>query len=274
MSGILYIVATPIGHLDDISPRALHILRTVQRIACEDTRHSLRLLQHYGIHTPCQSLHQHNERHSAEALLQRLHQGENIALISDAGTPLISDPGSILTRLAHQQGIRVCPIPGASSVMAALSASGLSADAFVFAGFIPSKDGERTRFLTAYQQEARSTVFFETPHRIEATLQCMEALYEGERLLLIARELSKEYEQIQQLKIKEALPWLRSNPYHQRGEFVLILEGAAASALPWQDWAQDLAAAGLHTKTISQLLAKHCGADKRAVYQFLVKDSI
>ncbi|MDO4435049.1 MAG: 16S rRNA (cytidine(1402)-2'-O)-methyltransferase [Cardiobacteriaceae bacterium] len=269
-SGILYMVATPIGNLDDISSRALHILRTVDAIACEDTRVSQKLLSAYGIHKALFPLHQHNEHQATVKLLARLQAGEHIAFISDAGTPLVADPGFWLTRAAHEAGIRVCPIVGASSILAALSASGLPADTFCFAGFIPSKAGDRKRFLENFINTAYTTVFFETPHRIAETLAEMKALYPATRRLTIARELTKQFEQIVALQVGEASSWLAEDEYHARGEFVLVLEGYTQENDNWQDFARDLYQAGLGAKSISQLLAEHHGANKKAVYAYVL----
>mgnify|MGYP000845713182 FL=1 len=271
MSGTLYIVATPIGNLDDISRRALATLQAADIIACEDTRHSRRLLDAYAIDRPLTALHQHNERGAAEALIRRLQAGENVALISDAGTPLVSDPGALLTRLAHAADIRVSPLPGASSVIAALSASGLPADRFTFAGFIPAKAGERQRFLDDYRTATHTTIFFEAPHRISDTLATMAETFDSARPLVIARELSKQFEQIVHLSVTTAPAWLAEDDNRQRGEFVLLLGAAVAqTTADWQPLADDLRDAGLSAKTTAALVAKHTGANKKAVYQYLL----
>ena len=271
MSGVLFVVATPIGNLEDVSRRALAVLAAADIIACEDTRHSRRLLGAYGIDRPLLPLHQHNERGAAQALLQRLQEGANVALVSDAGTPLVSDPGALLTRLAHEAGIRICPVPGASSVMAALSASGLPADRFQFAGFIPAKAGERQRFFAEFATAAQTTIFFETPHRIAESLAAMAEIFDGARRLVVARELTKQFEQIALLTVASAPAWLAEDDNRQRGEFVLLLEAAAEQeAADWQPLAEDLRAAGLSAKDTAALVAKHTGANKKAVYQYLL----
>ncbi len=273
MIGSLYIVATPIGHLDDLSKRALDILQQVDVIACEDTRHSQRLCQAYNINKPLIALHQHNERKSAEQLIHKLFNGENVALVSDAGTPLVSDPGAILTALAHKHGIKVIPIPGASSVMTALCASGLSAGQFVFAGFIPVKAGERHRFLQQFNDEIRTTIFFEAPHRMKTTLTDMLTLFAPERILVIARELTKQFEEICQMPISEVLNWIDENPYRQKGEFVLMLEGANkqnGQEKQWQAMVDDFVEAGLSSKMAANLVAKYCGVKKKNAYQYLI----
>ena len=271
MSGVLFVVATPIGNLEDVSKRALTVLAAADIIACEDTRHSRRLLDACGIDRLLLPLHQHNERSAAQALLQRLQEGANVALVSDAGTPLVSDPGAVLTRLAHEAGIRVCPIPGASSVIAALSASGLPADRFQFAGFIPAKAGERQRFFAEFATATQTTVFFETPHRIAESLAAMVEAFDGARRLVVARELTKQFEQIAMLTVASAPVWLAEDDNRQRGEFVLLLEAATKQeAADWQPLAEDLRAAGLSAKDTAALVAKHTGANKKAVYQYLV----
>lgn len=270
MAGTLYVVATPIGNLADLSPRAVAILRQVDAIACEDTRHSRPLLQHFAIEKPLIALHRHNERGEGERLLARLRAGENLALISDAGTPLISDPGATLVRRALAEKLKLVPVAGPSSVMAALSVAGHGADEFIFAGFIPSAPGAREKFLQGYRQERRTAVFFETPHRIGKTLELMGELFAPPRLLTICRELSKQFEQIELLPVGEAAGWLAADPQRGRGEFVLVLAGAAVAAEPWEDWARELMALGLPAKAIGALLQRQLGANKKAVYDFIL----
>lgn len=276
MSGTLFIVATPIGNLQDISMRALDILRQVDVIACEDTRHSRRLLAHYGIDQPLYALHQHNEHRAAQQLLARIQEGADVALISDAGTPLISDPGQWLTQAALAADVRVSPIPGASSVMAALSASGLLANEFMFLGFVPSKKGERQRFIAEIATSTRTTVLFETPHRIAATLTDLASQLDAARELVIARELTKQFEQIVRLPLQKALDWLHADSNHARGEFVLLLAPPANNApdsAQWQAMADDFHRAGLSNKDNAALVAKYSGANKKAVYQYLLDTS-
>lgn len=273
VSGVLYIVATPIGNLQDITARGQAILAQVDAIACEDTRHSRRLLDAYGIDKPLIALHQHNEHGASEALLARLRAGENIALVSDAGTPLISDPGQWLTRVALEQDVPVVPIPGVSSVMTALSVSGLPADQFVFAGFIPSKAGERMRFIEAHGKHTMTTVFFETPHRIAASIAALAAQLDGNRTIVFARELTKQFEQIARMPLAEAVDWLAADSNRSRGEFVLLLEGQSAESSDealWQEMAQDLVHAGVSSKDCATLVAKYTGAKKKQVYQYIV----
>ena len=195
MPGILYVVSTPIGNLDDITVRAINTLKSVGLVAAEDTRRTAQLLRHFGLGTPTTSLHEHNEQQKLPQLLKQLADGVDIALVSDAGTPLVSDPGQRLVARAIQEGIRVVPIPGASAVLAALAASGYPADEFVFLGFAPSRSNDRKRWLAALVQEKRTVVFFETPHRIKATLVDMRDLF-GERPITVARELTKLHESV------------------------------------------------------------------------------
>ncbi|MBV7434387.1 16S rRNA (cytidine(1402)-2'-O)-methyltransferase [Cardiobacteriaceae bacterium TAE3-ERU3] len=273
VSGVLYIVATPIGNLQDITARGQAILAQVDAIACEDTRHSRRLLDAYGIDKPLIALHQHNEHSASEMLLGRLRAGENIALVSDAGTPLISDPGQWLTRVALEQEVPVVPIPGVSSVMTALSVSGLPADQFVFAGFIPSKAGERTRFIETHGKHPMTTVFFETPHRIAASIAALAEQLDGSRMIVFARELTKQFEQIARMPLAEAADWLAADSNRSRGEFVLLLEGQSAAVsdeAQWQQMAIDLVHAGVSSKDCAALVAKYTGAKKKLVYQYIV----
>lgn len=225
-TGVLYVVATPIGNLDDMGRRALDVLGGVAVIAAEDTRHSARLLQHYAIGTATVSLHQHNEKRASAQLAERLQQGESVALISDAGTPLLSDPGRHLVRSARALGIKVVPIPGPSAITSALSVSGFSADRFVFEGFLPSKSGARTRRLQELAGEARTLVFFEAPHRIVDTVADMAEVFGHERRGVIARELSKVFEEAFEAGLADLLLWLELRPERIRGEFVVMVEGA------------------------------------------------
>ena len=274
MTGTLFVVATPIGHLQDFSPRALETLQRVAAIACEDTRVSRRLLDAYGIQTPLFALHRHNERGAAMQVLRRLQDGEDIALISDAGTPLVSDPGATLTALAHESGVTVVPVPGASAVMAALSASGLPCDRFMFAGFVPSREGERQRFLEEFAAAKMTVAMFETPHRIADTLAAMRALYDAARPLVVARELTKQFEQIVRLTVGRGVEWLAEDANHGRGEFVLLLgaQEDGGDEGQWQAFADDLRAAGVSSRDAAALLARHTGANKKQVYQYLIAD--
>ncbi len=230
--GILYIVATPIGNLQDISLRAIDVLKTVNCIAAEDTRHSQHLLQHFSIKTPLLSLHEHNESERASQLIHRLQRGESIALISDAGTPLISDPGYLLVRDVKSVGIQVTPIPGACAAIAALSASGLPTDRFIFEGFLPAKSKLRKERLAALKTEPRTIIIYETPHRILDSLQEMQQVFGKDRLIVLARELTKIFETIKSGSIEEIIQWVTVDTNQQRGEIILLVSGADVISNP------------------------------------------
>lgn len=225
MSGTLFIVATPIGNLADISGRALQVLRQVVVIAVEDTRHSARLLQAYGIATPMLAVHEFNERQRTEGLLDRVAAGEDIALISDAGTPLISDPGYQLVRRAHQRGLQVVPVPGASAVIAALCAAGLPSDRFAFEGFLPARRQARLAALQKLQREPRTLIFYEAPHRIVECLEDLVVSFGADREVTLARELTKTHETIRQSTLSELLRFVCADANQQKGEIVLVLAG-------------------------------------------------
>lgn len=220
----LYVVATPIGNLADISLRALHVLGMVDAIACEDTRHTRQMLQAYGLERPSNQLlvvHQHNEAQAAQAVLQRLIHGERVAYVSDAGTPAISDPGARLVQAVRTAGLRVMPLPGPSSITTLLSAAGVTSDGFVFRGFLPSKNAERQQAIQAIGQECRAVVLLEAPHRVTALAQALALL--GQRQVSLGRELTKQFEQIVTLAAQDLPAWLAERPEHQRGEFVLVV---------------------------------------------------
>ncbi len=275
-AGTLYVVATPIGNLGDMTPRAVEVLQRVARIAAEDTRHSAGLLRHFGIHTPLFALHEHNEREASVEVVQRLQQGEDIALISDAGTPLISDPGFPLARLAHEAGIRVVPLPGASALITALSAAGLPTDRFTFEGFLPPKSTARRHALEALVAERRTLAFYEAPHRLLETLEDMAAVFGAERLAVLARELTKTFETLRRAPLGELLEFVRGDSDQQRGEAVLLVHGApppAADALDDESRrVAELLAAELPVKQAAALAAKITGAKKNQIYDYLVKE--
>jgi 16S rRNA (cytidine1402-2'-O)-methyltransferase len=218
MPASLFVVSTPIGNLDDITLRALATLKSVSLIAAEDTRRTSKLLRHFGITTPATSLHEHNERQKLPHLLQRLRDGQDIALVSDAGTPLVADPGQRLIAAAIEIGIPVVPIPGASAVLAAMAVSGFAADDFVFAGFVPSRSNDRLKWLEAFADEVRPVIFFETPHRIHRTLTDLPSVL-GERPITICRELTKLHEEIVRTSTTKAS--LLQVP--EKGEFTLVI---------------------------------------------------
>ncbi|HPF58535.1 MAG TPA: 16S rRNA (cytidine(1402)-2'-O)-methyltransferase [Candidatus Competibacteraceae bacterium] len=226
-SGVLYVVATPIGNLEDISARALRVLRGVDGIAAEDTRHTSQLLAHFGIDTPLFSLHEHNEYARLEQIVRRLRQGQSLALVSDAGTPLISDPGFPLVRALRQQGLNVIPVPGPSSILAALSVAGLPTDRFIFEGFLPAKSAARCQRLRVLAGEERTLVFLEASHRITDMLADLVAVFGGVRSAVIARELTKRFEEVQGAALSELLVWLDADPNRRRGEFVVLVQGAS-----------------------------------------------
>lgn len=223
--GTLYIVATPIGNLADISQRALDVLSQVDIIACEDTRHTQKLLSAYNIKNKTMSMHDHNERQRQEQIANLLIEGKSIALVSDAGTPLISDPGFHLVRYCRQQNLQVSPIPGACAAISALSVAGLPTDRFSFEGFLPSKSGARQATLSELAYEARTMVFYDAPRRAIDTVSDIVKVLGGERYVVIARELTKTFETIYSDTAENLLEWLNQDPNQLKGEMVLIIEG-------------------------------------------------
>ncbi len=269
--GILYVVATPIGNLQDMSPRAIETLKSVDHIAAEDTRHSAPLLQHFEIKTPAIALHEHNERERTQKLLERLVSGESIALISDAGTPLINDPGYFLVREARKVGIRVVPIPGPSAVIAALSVSGLPTDKFCYEGFLPAKSKQRQEYLALLREETRTLVFYEAPHRVLASLEDMLQLFGPDREAVMARELTKRYETVHAAPLAALVEWVRMDANQQRGEIVLMVKGAEkvsteADAISL-DHLLKILLADLPLKQAVELAAKITRQRKNDIYQ-------
>ena len=263
----LYVVATPIGNLSDISLRALHVLQLANVIACEDTRHTQGLLRQYGIEKTLLAVHEHNEAEAAVGVIERLQRGERVAYVSDAGTPAVSDPGARLVAAVRNAGLRIMPLPGASSVTTALSAAGITGNSgFIFAGFLPSKAGERDQAIVGLQGEARAVVILEAPHRIEAMAQAMVPL--GERVVTIGRELTKQFEEIASVAAAQFPAWLAGNPQRTRGEFVLVLH-PAAQAIPQDDGGRVLALllAHLPLKTAVKLAADITGAPRNDLYE-------
>lgn len=276
VNGALYIVATPIGNLGDMTARGIEVLRGVTLIAAEDTRHSAGLLRHFGIATPCQALHEHNERRQTERLLARLHQGDSVAVISDAGTPLLSDPGYHLVRAAHEAGIRVIPLPGANAALAALAAAGLPTDRFAFEGFLPAKDAARRARLAALSDETRTLLFYEAPHRLLASLAEMAAVLGGEREAVLARELTKLHETVRKDTLAGLLRWVQDDPQQQKGECVILIQGAApvADREAAERDARRLLAILLEELPLKQavaLAAKISGGKKNQLYQWALK---
>ena len=273
LSGILYIVATPIGNLQDITQRALNIFSQVDLIAAEDTRHSGLLLSHYGIKKPFFALHDHNEQEKAHVLVEKLKQGSNIALISDAGTPLISDPGFHLVRRCREAGIRVVPLPGACAAISALCASGIASDRFCFEGFLPAKSKARKDKLEDLAEEARTLIFYESTHRISDALADMQAVLGDDRYVVLARELSKTWETIVGDTLKNLRQWLAEDPNRTKGEMVLIVEGKAKSEgnddiSPQAVKALKLIAKELPLKKAAAIVAELYGYKKNVLYQF------
>lgn len=222
----LYVVATPLGNLGDFSPRAIETLKKVDLIAAEDTRHSRPLLQYFGITTPLMSLHAHNEYQHAEEIISRLKNGESIGLISDAGTPLISDPGAKLLAMVHANFLNVKAIPGASAIISALSIAGFPADQFVFEGFLPSKPSARRAHLKTLINETRTQVFYEAPHRILETIEDFISIFGETRRGALVKEISKIHETCVHAPLIDLKTWLEKDPTHQKGEFVIVLEGS------------------------------------------------
>lgn len=224
-AGTLYVVATPIGNLEDMTPRAARILSEVELIAAEDTRHSAKLLRHFGIGTKTEAIHEHNERSQVPRLVEILKGGKSIAFITDAGTPLVSDPGFHLVRAARQAGIRVVPVPGACAAITALSAAGLPSDRFVFEGFPPAKSAARRAVFEKLCEEGRTLIFYESPHRILESLKDMSEVFGGEREAVLARELTKQFETLRAGTLAELLEWVGRDANQQLGEFVILIHG-------------------------------------------------
>ena len=226
-AGTLYVVATPIGNLGDITLRALETLKVVDAIAAEDTRHTSGLLSHFGISKKLIAVHEHNEHQSAEKLLMQLQAGENIALVTDAGTPGISDPGAVVVDFVRKAGIKVVPIPGVSAVIAALSVSGILQNGFLFHGFLPASGAARRKALEQLKTQTVTLVFYEAPHRIVESIKDMANVLGAERRVTFAREITKTFETIYSCDLAEAAGWLEADSNQQRGEFVLLVEAAA-----------------------------------------------
>ncbi|MFN3587147.1 MAG: 16S rRNA (cytidine(1402)-2'-O)-methyltransferase [Moraxellaceae bacterium] len=269
--GVLYVVATPIGNLADFSPRAIATLKAVAVVAAEDTRHSSRLFQHFAIDTRLVALHDHNEAAQVEAFLARLRAGEDVALISDAGTPLVSDPGYRLVAAAQAAGLRVVPVPGACAAIAALSAAGLPSDRFVFEGFLPAKAAARRERLVALAAEPRTLIFYEAPHRVAECLVDLREVLGGERRAVLARELTKAFETIRQCSLTALSEWVAADSNQQRGEIVLVVEGARIVA-DTEDWGEAdrvlrILMAELPLKQAAALAAELTGRKKNALYE-------
>lgn len=273
--GTLYVVATPIGNLDDMVPRAIQTLQTVAVIAAEDTRHSARLLAHFDIKTPAIAYHDHSDEHRTTQLIARLLAGEDVALISDAGTPLVSDPGYRLVRKAREQGIRVAPIPGACAMIAALSAAGLPSDRFAFEGFLPAKQVARTSQLESLAGDTRTLIFYEAPHRILETLQDMLTVFGVDREVVIAREVTKTFETIKGDKLAVMVDWVAADSNQQRGEIVLLVHGATkpenAEISAEQERIMRVLLEDLPVKQAATIGAKITGLKKNFLYDWALQ---
>lgn len=274
-AGQLYIVATPIGNLDDMVPRAIHTLQMVDYIAAEDTRHSGKLLKHFDIDTPMLAYHEHNESTRTDYLLELLSQGQRLALISDAGTPLISDPGYRLVRAAHAAGVTVTPVPGASAMVAALSVSGLPLDQVYFAGFLPSKTQARLTRLQLMAERRETLVIYESCHRIVETLEAMVSALGAQRRVAFCRELTKTFETVRLSSLESLLRWVAEDGNQRRGEIVLVIAGDDSAMVELdavsQKWlralAQDMAPA-----RAAAIAARVTGIRKRVLYDWLGGD--
>ena len=269
----LYLVATPIGNLADMVPRALAVLQSVDAIAVEDSRHSGKLLQHFNISKPLIPYHDHNERDAAERILHLLQQGKRVALISDAGTPAIADPGYRLVRLAHQNGVRVESLPGPCAAITALAGSGLPSDRFLFCGFLPAKQQARCTALQVLADESATLIFYEAPHRLADTVRDLADTFGGAREICLARELSKQYETLWLTTLAELAQALTEKRVEERGEIVLIVAGNTQKN---NDQGEDdrilkILLAELPVKQASALTAQITGTSKRELYQRAVQ---
>ncbi len=272
--GTLYVVATPIGNLGDMSSRAIQILSNVHVIAAEDTRHSTRLLNHFGLRKQLLALHDHNEMHQADQILALLAQGQDVALVSDAGTPLISDPGFRVVNLLREQGYRVSPIPGPCALIAALCAAGLPSDRFMFEGFLPARRSARLESLQTLRSEQRTVVFYESPHRLRETLVDMLEVYGAERVVVLAREITKTFETFFRGSMAEVQAFVEGDDNQSRGEFVLLVSGCPEAVGRNLRMAQvDLdslivaLAAELPVKRVAALLSTVVGIGRNEVYR-------
>ncbi|MCC3702509.1 16S rRNA (cytidine(1402)-2'-O)-methyltransferase [Rouxiella badensis] len=267
----LYVVPTPIGNLGDITQRALAVLSSVDLIAAEDTRHTGLLLQHFAISAKMYPLHDHNEQQKADHLIAKLQEGQSIALVSDAGTPLINDPGYHLVRRCREAGIRVVPLPGACAAIAALSAAGLPSDRFCYEGFLPAKTKSRKDTLQALIEEPRTLIFYESTHRLLESLQDMVTVWGPQRYVVLAREITKTWESIYGAPVGELLAWVQEDEVRKRGEMVLIVEGHTpdAEALPAEALRTlALLQKELPLKKAAALAAEIHGVKKNALYRY------
>jgi len=277
MTGTLYIVATPIGNLEDITLRALRILKEVDLIAAEDTRHTKKLLTHYGIQKPLTSYHEHNEKTKSNQLIHRLQEGYRVALVSDAGTPLLSDPGFRLVQEAIRAEAQVIPVPGPSALTAVLSASGLPMDSFAFEGFLPAKEAARRKYLTGLREEERTLVFYEVPHRVQESLRdILEIL--GDREIVLGREVTKVHEEFLRGSVSQLIS--DTGPRKWRGEITVVVGGAGRVRDRDRDRDRDreiraeiqrLRAEGMRVKEIAEIVGERFSMSKREVYRLALE---
>ena len=267
--GSLYVVATPIGNVLDVSLRALHVLALADVVACEDTRNTGALLNRFGLHCNLVAAHQHNEREMADKLVARLRAGERVALVSDAGTPAVSDPGARIVDAVRAAGLRVVPVPGASAGIAALSASGLVQDQFHFAGFLPAKAAQREKMLQGLLHLPATLVFYEAPHRIVDFVAALSTVFEPQRQVVFGRELTKMFEEIHRCPLGDAMAWVKADQHRQRGEFVVLVEGAAPdqdAELREAERVLDILLAECSVKQAAALAAQITGVKKNLLY--------
>lgn len=279
MAGSLYLCATPIGNLKDMTPRVVEALQNVDLIAAEDTRNSIRLLNHFDIHTPMTSYHEYNKVEKAHTLIGQMQSGKNVALITDAGTPAISDPGEVLVRMCQEAGITVTSLPGPAACITALTLSGLSTRRFCFEGFLPSDKKEKEQVLEECRQETRTMIFYEAPHHLRRTLGELYEVF-GERKITLCRELTKKFENIMPTTLEGAIAWYEEN--EPRGEYVLVIEGKSREEKEKESRAvwQEMSAAehvrlyeeqGMDRKSAMKQAAKDRGISKRDIYQMLLE---
>lgn len=269
-TGALYVVATPIGNAGDITLRALNVLSLADAIACEDTRNTGQLLARYGLHKTLIAAHQHNEREVADRIIARLQAGQRVALVSDAGTPAVSDPGARMVDAVRAAGLRVVPVPGASAAISALCASGLLAPQFHFAGFLPAKAAQRDTALAALRGLAATLVFYEAPHRIVDCIAALQAGFEPTRQIVLARELTKLFEEVHRCALSEAADWIAGSAHREKGEYVILLEGAPAAVAQDRleaDRVLTILMAACPLKQAAALAAQITGQKKNALYE-------
>ena len=271
MTGTLFIVATPIGNLDDITFRAFEVLKSVDFVLAEDTRHSKKLLSHLDISKPIRAFHEHNEREKTKAIISEIYSGKSIALISDAGTPLISDPGYFLVAQAKKEGLKVVPIPGPTALITALSASGLASDSFTFLGFLPSKKTARVKLLIGLVGRTETIIFYESPKRVLATLTDMQTIFGDSREVCLAKELTKVFETIHTGSIPNLIEYLTIDQNHQKGEFVILISATnkidLAEAEIQLDSLLPILCAEMGTSKAAKIAAKITGIDKKKCYK-------